>query len=135
MRTTADAVKAVLAPGLDYDTRRNPSLLPFIEAASAIVDEIAAFEVYSNARLELIERWYAAYAYKVSDKDFTSRSTLGASGSFAGQTGTGLDANLYGQMVKQLDTAGVLGQVASTGTTVGGVWLGTGARDAKPYGT
>ena len=40
-RTTADLVKAVLAPGLDYDLVRNPSLDPFISMATNLVDRVA----------------------------------------------------------------------------------------------
>jgi hypothetical protein len=85
--------------------------------------------------LELIERWVAAHAYKCSDKDFTSRTTAGASGTFAGQVGMGLEATLYGQMALRLDNHGYLLATADGGIPeAGGVWLGKNPRDQREYG-
>lgn len=141
-RTNPDAVKALLTPGLNYDTKRNPSLMPFIDVAALQVDgmvELAAADeiTYTSERLEMIERWLAAHGYKLSDKDQTSRSTRGASGSFAGQTAMGLDATLYGQQAKTLDPYGYLVLAidgAGGQATAGGEWLGLNPGQQHEYG-
>jgi hypothetical protein len=137
IRTDADAVKKVMAPGRDYDTKRNPDLTPFITAASRVVDRLAAAalaaELEAPYALEeadalLVETWLSAHFYKQSDKGFTSRSTEGASGSFQGQTTMGLDSTLYGQTAKSLDPTGFLPGImdpAKASGEVGGFWLGT----------
>jgi hypothetical protein len=130
-RTTAVLVKALLAPGKDYDLRSEPSLDPFIDTAALLVDDIvecatARGVVLTDARLELIERWMAAHFYKQSDQAETSRSTGGASASFQGQTGLYLDGTKYGQTAKLLDTSGCLATIAgATGRqSARGFWAG-----------
>lgn len=133
-RTTADEVKAVLAPGRDYDLRGNPSLLPFIDTASILIDKVdeLAEGTYPAKKLKLMEMWLSAHFYKQSDKDFSSRSTSGASGSFAGKTDMGLNSTLYGQSAQALDTEGYLSEIGGNGPVeVGGVWLGTPASQQR----
>ena len=79
-RTTAKAVRILLAR--DYDDRRNPSLSPHIDTASALVDKLvtcaaAKGVIHSDSVLELIERWLAAFFYTRSDPIYSSRSSLG----------------------------------------------------------
>lgn len=141
-RTNSDAVKALLTPGLNYDTKRQPSLTPFIDTAALQVDgmvELAAVDgiSYTAERLEMIERWLAAHGYKLSDKDQVSRSTRGASASFAGSTDMGLDATLYGQQAKRLDPYGYLSlaiEGAGGQPTAGGQWLGKNPDQQNEYG-
>ena len=115
-RTTAAAVKLVMAPGKDYDTNRSPDLTPFIDTASAVVDRVAACATakgitLSSTELELIERWLSAHFHCVSDKPYSTRSTQGASGGFHGQTAMALDATLYGQTAKGIDYSGCLAAI------------------------
>jgi hypothetical protein len=126
VRCTPNDVKAVLAPGKDYDLRRNPPLDVFILTASLLVDEVEtkAAGAYSASRLKTMETWLAAHAYKQSDKDFSARSTAGASGTFAGRTDMRLDSTLYGQMAQTLDTMGFLAVIESRPVQAGGDWLG-----------
>lgn len=121
-RTSSSAVQAILRPGSqggDYDDLNSPSLTPFIEAASSIVDDVVAcvarkgLTAFSSAKLELIERWVAAHSYVMSDQTYASRSTAGASASFHGQTGMYLEATKYGQMAMSLDSSGCLAAVTS----------------------
>ena len=123
-RTTAAAVKLVL--NRDYDTRNLPDLTPYIDTASAMVDDLdecadARGYTIDSTRLELIERWLAAHCYALSDQPYTGRSTLGASGQFQGRTDMGLDATKYGQQAKALDKSGCL---AGAGATASILWGG-----------
>lgn len=130
-RTTAEAVKALLTPGGDYDLVNNPSLTPFIESATLIVNRISAAATAASKSLnadekEMIERWLAAHFYVMSDQNYTSRSTAGASGSFQGQTGSYLEASKYGQMAISLDYSGMLYSLTSgpNRRTAKATWLG-----------
>ena len=126
-RTTSADVQGVLAAGRDYDESPEvgsaPSLTPYIDTASAKVDDIVEYasdeglDAVPAARLELIERWLAAHYYCVSDQPFQSKSTAGASGSFQGQTGKGLESTKYGQTAIDLDPTGYLRSLASEAAT------------------
>jgi hypothetical protein len=120
VRTNTTAVEKVL--GVDYDpgTDEEPGadLTPYIESASALVDDLAAkasaqgLTTLTASRKELIERWLAAHAYKLVDQPFAASST-GAQGSMAqatyqGKTGMYLEATKYGQMAISLDPTGLL---------------------------
>lgn len=140
--TEAD-VKAILAPGQDYDLENNPPLAPFIESAGATVADLVAYGVeigvtVDATRQDILHKWIAAHDYKLSDKDRVSASTMDASVSFAGQTGMGFDATLYGQRAKRLDPTGFLalqdGEDIGT-VEAGGVWLGKNPSEQTEYGT
>lgn len=87
-RTTVQLVKALLLD--NYGALRDrtlPSLQPFIDTATVIIDRVATCAVsrgktLTTTELELIERWLACHYYTKSDPLYTSRSTEGASGSF-----------------------------------------------------
>lgn len=118
-RATADSVRAVLAPGGDYDLDRNPDLTPFITASALLVarvEECAADKDYvlTEDELTAIEDWLAAHFYVVSDQTYASKSTDGASASFHGQTGMYLDSSRYGQTAKVIDTSGCLSTLVET---------------------
>lgn len=141
VRTTTGAVQGIL--GSDYDSRRSPDLSPRIETAATLVDDILAKATelgipLTDTRLEVIERWLAAHLYCVTDRPYKSRSAGGSSGTFDGNTDKGLDATLYGQTAKVLDTTGVLSSLGGgggTGTGGGGstraglFWAGDGTQD------
>lgn len=128
-RTTEAAVKALMLPGRDYNLMTNPSLLGFIDTASSMIDdavELAALDsvVYSDRKLELLERWVAAWAHCMSSQQLASSSSLSASGSRTGQTAMGLEANFYGQTALRLDANGYLEQLDKGVETVSIEWLG-----------
>lgn len=132
-RTTAELVKGVLF--LEYDSRRQPDLSPFIATASAIVDRCAAQarlrnRTVSDAALADLETWIAAWAYKQSDPCYTSKSTGGASGSFMGQSGKGFDSNRFGTTALAVDPTGCL---AGLGRLAGGFWLGKSEAESLSY--
>lgn len=127
-RTTTKAVEGVLAAGKDYDTKIRPSLIPYIDAASSMVDDVvdcasAKGVVLSAAKKEIMERWLAAHFYAISDKPYASKSTEGASASFHGQTGMYGEATLYGQTAMRLDPSNCLAAILG-GKVAGGFWAG-----------
>jgi hypothetical protein len=105
VRTTEGNVRGILGGHYDGTT----SLVPFIDTASSLVDDVALKDSSVSAvRLELIERWLAAHYYEHADQITQSRSTGGASGQFQGRTDMGFDSTKYGQEAKRLDSSGLL---------------------------
>lgn len=139
-RTTIDAVKTLMASGRDYDLTLSPDVQPYVDTAASVVDDVEACgvrrgEPYTDAKLELIERWLAAHYYKQSDQPYSSKSTAGASGSFQGQTGMYLESTKYGQTALSLDTTGCLLAIATGAQRqkAGGKWLGLRPSQQTPY--
>lgn len=135
LRTTSSLVKGILLK--DYDTRRSPSLDPFILTANAMVDRLAirAGELgvtVSSTSLELIERWLAAHCYVMSDRNFAANATSSASATYQGQTGMNLDASFYGQTAQTLDPTGLL-SVINKRASASVVWLGKNPTQQIPY--
>lgn len=131
--TTTIAVQSILVNDYDGETDLNP----FIETAAAIVARTitcatAKGITLSSAEKELLERWLAAWAYCMSDKTYTSRSTLSASGSFSGQYGMGLEHNPYGQMALRVDPSGCLNSLDKR-RVARGFWLGKRTQDQLTY--
>lgn len=135
-RTTTTDVKSVLME--DYDTIDNPSLTPFIDTASAFVDQVVVCATrkgitLDDTLLELIERWLAAHCYSMSDQPYSSRSNLRASGSFQGQTGKYFEATKYGQTAVSLDHSGCLAALGEERKVARGRWLGRPPSEQTPY--
>lgn len=135
IRTTAELVKGVLLS--EYDSKRNPSLDPFMLIASKMVDRVAACAAEDDVPLdaeekELLERLLAAHAYQSSDPGYSSRSTMGASGSFNQQTGMGLEGTRYGQLAMTADPSGCLALMNSK-KRAEGFWLGKPTQDQLDY--
>lgn len=110
-RTSSSAVQGILLK--DYDDLDAPSLTPFIDTASNIVDQIvtcatAKGMTLSAATLELIERWLAAHSYVCSDPTYLEKQTQSARGRYMGTSGLGLEGSRYGQMAMTLDPSGCL---------------------------
>jgi len=136
IRTTSSNVKGIL--GSHYDSQGGPDLDPFIATATVIVDLVASnatdrMLTIASAHLEIIERWLSAHFYALSDPLYSSRSTDGASGSFQGQTGMGLDSTTYGQTAKRLDTTGFLAGMDSTAGVPRMEWLGKTQNEALTW--
>lgn len=140
IRTDSVAVEGILrnandVDGGDYDGVTN--LDPYIETASSIVDDIVAYcaetglTQYPSSKLELLERWLAAHAYKSSDQAYASESDGGASGSYQGQTGLNLNGTKYGQMANVLDTKGYLVALSTGGVSL--KWGGKRFSEQIPY--
>lgn len=128
IRTTSAAVKGVLLR--DYDTVNNPSLDPFILAASIVIDDIAACavakgEAYSAERLEVMERFLAADNYMQNDPKYKRKRTERAEGEFWETS--------YVKNIKMMDPLGCLAEVVDGVHFLQGVWLGTAKGDERSY--
>lgn len=137
VRTTVAAVRkiievddAIIAADADMD--------PFIEIASAIVDDVCATLTladnvtlaYDATRLEKIERWLAAHFYAIRDPRVESEGVGPIRTKFQGVTDMHLDHTSYGQMAQLLDTKGGLAnlnQATKKGARVkvGMIYVGT----------
>ncbi len=130
-RTNSNSVIAILRPGSqggDYDDKNSPSLEPFIDTASVVVDDLVTYAAENNktlipSKLELIERWLAAHFYCQSDKTYMSKVTAQASAIFAGKTGMHLESTLYGQTAQMLDNTGLLTALSKQSRAIAG-WMG-----------
>lgn len=132
-RTTADKVAAVL--GADWDGTR--PLVPFIDAVTGLVDEVVRLAAGRSRRLTtaqamVVESWLAAWAYAMADRPLDSKNTSRAGGTFSGKTAMNLDANLYGQTAKTLDTSGVL-TAMDKGLVASSAWLGKRLSEQTDY--
>lgn len=132
-RTTTDAVQRLL--GNDYAP--DADLTPSVESASAVVDRVVACatakgKALTAAEAELVERWLSAHFYCQSDPQYQSKSTMGASGGFTGQTGMRLDNTRYGQQAQVIDYSGCLSAIGKRAVATGG-WLGKTESEQLTY--
>lgn len=119
-RTTEGAVAAIIELDATID------VAPFIEAAAALVEEIAVDSGHDETRLELIERWLSAHFYTVRDPRPTSEKAGPVAVSYQSAVDLNLNTSHYGQMAMSLDTSGLLRAISSrTRRTVTVTWLGT----------
>ena len=135
-RTTENDVKAFL--GNNYDTRNSPSLAPFIDIATTLVDNMVSCAgssySFSDAVLEKIERLLACHLYGFQDQFLSHKRTQDASGSFQGATGLGLKSSFYGQTAMQLDPSGCLANSDQGVVNVSLDWLGKVNTEKLSYG-
>lgn len=117
----------------------------FITPASNLVDRICAtvlvvetgLPYYSNATLELIERWLSAHFYAILDPRNEREHVSRISVKIESKVDLGLNVTRYGQMAMTLDDKGGLAAINSQlkkgrVTIRGGVkWLGTPAEDIQ----
>jgi hypothetical protein len=107
-RTTASAIRGIVEVDAEFI---DASLVPFIESASAIVDDVLADQDLSDLRLELIERWLAAHFYVLRDPRRKSETVGPITQTLEmGKTGLHLQATQYGQTAMLLDSTGSLAQ-------------------------
>lgn len=127
-RTTSAAVILILPSECDV-TIEESTVDPFVEAASAIVDDVntcatARGSTLSSTRLELIERYVAAHLYRVLvDQGAREEETADAKIVYEGSTAMMLDATFYGQTAKMLDSTGCLA-AQSNQKRISISWLG-----------
>ena len=136
-RVDADHVKAVLAPGKDYDTENAPSLTRFIQMANLFTTRVNTCATNKGVTLtsdELIEieGLIAAHCYCMSDQTYASKNTEGAGASFHGQTGMRIEATKYGQMAMMVDPSGCVGAIGK-GQRAGAFWLGKAPSGQTDY--
>lgn len=113
-RTTSALVLGVL--GVNYDTRRAPSLTPYIDTASVVTDRVeecaeAKDEALTATELELVERWLAAHFYAHTDQLLQSKQTSDAGGTFQGTAAMFFTRTAYGQAAVTIDHSGCLADI------------------------
>lgn len=136
VRTNATAVGKIIK------VRASDDLTPFIEVASALVDEHCATKtdsegvaLYDAARLELIERWLAAHSYGAWKPPTDSEHAGSVSQRFQYKIDLGFDRTFHGQMAMRLDAAGGgliainAAAKAKRSATVSATWGGTEIAD------
>ena len=134
IRTTATAVKDILAPGKDYDSIDEPKLTPFIRAANLTTNRVATCATakgipLSSDELLEIETWMACYYYTRSDPIYQSRSTKGKSGQFVADPN---DPERYRAGAIALDPSGCLKSILM-GNRAGASWLGKAPSEQIDY--
>lgn len=103
VRTTAEAV------GLIIELTADVSVTPFIEIASAVVDDHLSTTTLTAPRLEQIERLLSAHFYAIRERRVQSeRAGPVSETKEAPVLGKGLEATTYGQQAKFLDSSGNL---------------------------
>ncbi len=125
-RTTLTVVTDIL--GNLYVSGASPSVQPFIDTATLLVDRVIVCATgkgvtITDAEAERIEAYLAAHFFGHAQQFFTSKSTVSASGSFQGQTAMRLDASQYGQTAQMLDPSGCLTAITNK-SRAGMTWLG-----------
>jgi len=101
-RTTDEAVRGIIEFDEDIDAD------PFILAASSMVDDHCTDSDYSDAKLEIIERWLAAHFVAILVKQVTGERAAVVSQNFALPVSLKLDGTTYGQQAMLLDSDGNL---------------------------
>lgn len=102
-RVTDAEVKTIIQTTLDTT--------PFINTATLIVDEDLAGSGLSTSRLREIELYLAAHFVTLREKQVTEEKLGDASNKYLGEVELYLDASIYGQQVKVLDTSGILSNI------------------------
>jgi hypothetical protein len=125
---------AEVAKIIEVDTTITTDLVPFIEAANALVTEVCTDSGYTTERLELIERWLSAHFYAIRDPRPETEKAGSVSVKYQSKVELGFDVTHYGQMAMRLATAGELAALnnqAKNGgkQTVGVSWLGESDAD------
>lgn len=130
VRTNAANIKAII----EVDTTiiaADSDLDPFISIANELVTEIctgtnAPDPVYTDARLELIERWLAAHFYAIRDPRAKSEKAGSVGVSYRGKTDLNFALTHYGQQAMMIDTNGGLSRLnKGKGLTATVLWAGT----------
>ena len=105
IRVTADEVKQIIDT-----TLTDTEIDAFITAASLIIDEYLSTntDLVDALKTEL-EKWLTAHLIASTRERQTISEKAGqAEAQYTGKLGMGLDLTTYGQMVKLLDTTGIL---------------------------
>ena len=125
-RTDSDAVEEIIA----VDSNEVADLTPFIATANQLVTDCCGSAGYTDAKLELIERWLAAHFYAIRDPRVANEKAGPVGQSYQYKVGLNLAVTTYGQQAMLLDTEGGLaalnGRVTSgkAKVTPGITWVG-----------
>lgn len=118
-RTTSAAVQLIIDTDANIVTAT--SLTPFIDVANELVTELCTPDLYTDFRLELIERWLAAHFYAIRDNRRAMESVGAVVEWFQYKLGLNLANTMYGQQVMMLDTNGGLAEVSAAAAKGGKV--------------
>lgn len=100
------------------DVDEEDDVSPFIESANMLVTDVCTNSGYSDAKLELIERWLSAHFYAIMrPRAFLEQADV-IREQIESKVGLGLDVTRYGQQAKLLDTAGNLAALDNTNDVV-----------------
>lgn len=113
-RTSTANVALVL--GGHYVSGNSPDLQAFIDTATLIITRVitcatAKGITITSEEAEMMERYLAAHFFSFADQIYTSKATNGASGSFQGQTGKGVESSQYGMAALSIDPSGCLNAI------------------------
>jgi len=111
-RVTTAEVKEILSTNLEENQLR-----AFITSANILVTDVLAGK-HSGDILKQIELWLSAHFSSIRDQRAAEEKIGDASIRYQGRTGLGLDATLYGQQVKMLDTSGTLANLGKKKSVV-----------------
>jgi len=104
-RTTVSDVNQIMSVDISEETYVDA----YINVATDMVDEVDALGELDSTRLVQIETWLTAHLITITRERMGKQEKLGdASITYTGAFGAGLDSTPFGQMVKQLDTTGLL---------------------------
>ncbi len=138
-RTDAESV-ARLLEDFDGDAESADEDLfePFILSSNELVTELCTDSDYSDARLELIERWLAAHFWTISHQQVKFFSAQKVQESYDSKVDLYLNQTKYGQMAQMLDTKGNLAALNNVAKDIikrvaGGTWLGKTSEEVEPW--
>ena len=112
-RVTVDEVKEIVQTNLG-----NTSVQAFIKAGDLLVTNTLAGEGLSTTTLKEITRWLSAHFISIRDQHPETIKIGEAEMRYRGKVELGLDATMFGQQAKVLDTSGKLAKVGAIKTVI-----------------
>lgn len=103
-RTTPSAVKKII----ETDDTISTDLASFIETANQIVTDCCGGAGYTDAKLELIERWLSAHFYAIRDPRTSKEGAGSVNATYRSKVDLNLALTHYGQQAMLIDTEGGL---------------------------
>jgi hypothetical protein len=109
-RVTDDEVKGILDTTIDTT--------PFINTANTLINLKLTGQDLTDDMLYQIELYLAAHLACAKEPVLKSESVGGAKNDYVREVGKGLDSTSYGQMVKMLDSTGILASMEQKRATL-----------------
>ena len=107
-RATEEEVLQIIQTDLDEE-----GVTPYLSIANIMVTQVLADSGLEADVLKEIERWLTAHLIAITrTRQSRSEEVGGARVVYTGEFGAGLDSTTYGQMVKVLDTSGLMATVS-----------------------
>lgn len=120
------------------DLATDVNLVPFMRTANRLTTVVANNDsegLLDDGMLQEIEQYLVAhFAVSSRDKQYTTKTTGGASGAFQGQYASRLDSTDFGHHAMMLDLTGFLKRLnAERKPTLQIAWLGKTRHEATDY--